>query len=349
MSHEITVTDRQQGLRQAWHSLTEILAKITLSESWLSKWNVEKRPMIDPDGSPSEYCRIVCTDDPKIMIGRPVHCETYGLIDNTEFLKIIQDSIDLIPGAVVESVGSVCGRSRIFVSVSVPQIKELTAAGREFLPYLNFLSSHDMSAPFLANMSTICTVCNNTFRMNLASEESGKGLKAFKVRVPHTKNASKALANIPGLIDAYCGTARRFAAIMDSLESAPVSRDGARAFITGSLFTGDVQEANRLIASRPEKKALELSTRRGNQIDRIAELFVSGAGNRGETRADLFSAFTDYYSHESSGGRENPWKQVESSEFGAGQTAKEFAFETLQSDRATQSMIEVGSLVLAAN
>jgi hypothetical protein len=344
MSHEISSIDRQQGTRQAWHGLTQILAKITLAECWLSSWDVEKRPMREPDGSESEYCRIVCTDNPSIKIGRPVHCETYGLIDNREFLKIVQDSIDLMSGSVIESVGSVCERSRILVSVTIPEIAELTAAGRKFVPYLNFLSSHDMSAPFLVNASTICTVCNNTFGMNLHDSEN----KEFRVRVPHTKNASKALERIPELIDAYCGTQRRFAAIMDSLATKEVALDQAERFFTGFLTVKDASEGRKLIASRPERSALELSTRRANQIDRLTDLFRSGAGNDGNDRSDLFSSVTDYYSHESAGGR-NVWKQVESSEFGAGAVAKDRAFSILQSDSATQAMIDVGDLVLSAN
>ena len=77
---------------------------------------------------------MVCTDNAQIRIGRPVHCETYGMTTNAEFLQIVQDSIDLIPGAIVESVGSVCGRGRIFVGVSVPEVKELKGAGRLILP-----------------------------------------------------------------------------------------------------------------------------------------------------------------------------------------------------------------------
>lgn len=344
MSHEITNIDRQQGIRQAWHGLTQILERIALSESWLSQWNVEKRAMIDPDGSQSDYCRIVCTDDPTIMIGRPVHCETYGLIDNREFLAIVQDSLSLMPGSVVESVGSVCGRSRIFVSATIPEIPELTAAGRKFVPYLNFLSSHDMSAPFLVNASTICTVCNNTFGMNLHDSEN----REFRVRVPHTKNASRALANIPQLIDAYCGTQRHFAAIMDSLATKEVTQDNARRFFAGFLSVKDSNEAVKLVASRPGKDALELSTRRSNQIDRLSELFRFGAGNNGNDRSDLFSAVTDYYSHESAGGKD-VWKQVESSEFGAGQTAKEKAFAILPSDRSFDAFVNAGDLILAAN
>ena len=144
MAHKIGNVDRQEGTFQAWHGLTDVKKVIQLATCWLAKWDVEKRPMREPDGSESEYCRIVCTDDPSLKIGKPVHCETYGMISNADFLQICEDSMGEIQGATVESVGSVCDRGRIFVSVKVPDLKELTAAGRKFEPYLNFISSHDL-------------------------------------------------------------------------------------------------------------------------------------------------------------------------------------------------------------
>jgi hypothetical protein len=72
----------------------------------------------------------------------------------------------------------------------------------------------------------------------------------------------------------------------------------------------------------------KLSTRAGNTVERLGELFVRGAGNRGETMLDCFSAVTDFYSHESSGG-ENRLKQLASSEFGAGANAKARAWQGL--------------------
>lgn len=348
MSHEISNIDRQQGIRQAWHGLTEIFDKIVLSNSWLANWDVAKRPLFrNVDGAfvQTDNCELYCTDLPNVTIGKAVDCESYGVITNADFLRVCQDALDLMPGATVESVGSVCERSRIFVAVTIPEIAELTAAGRKFVPYLNFLSSHDKSAPFLVNASTVCTVCNNTFGMNLHDTEN----KEFRASVVHSKNAIKRLENVPSLIDAYCGTQRRFAAIMDSLAAKEVTQAASREFFTGFLTVPDANAGRKLIASRPDRSALEMSTRRANQVDRLGELFRFGAGNSGSNRADLFSAVTDYYSHESAGGRENVAKQVASSEFGSGQTFKARAFDLLQSDAAVSTLCDVGNLVLAAN
>lgn len=303
MSHNISNIDRQQGIEQAWHGLTEILPFINLPESWLSQWDVSKAPMFEQDGSKSDYCRITCTDDPQIRIGSPVHCETYGLITNADFLKTVETAIREVTGAQVISVGSVCERARIFVSVKLAEMDGFNAAGREFLPYLNFMSSHDKSAPFAVNTSTICTVCDNTFRANLMASNGG----AVRVRMNHSKNVGQRLANVPAIVDGFLGAMARFKREMDRLAAEPVKVQDANA-----LFAGFLQD----------NPNAELSTRRANQISRLGELFVSGAGNRGENMADAFSAVTDYYSHESSGGDENRMKQYVSSEYGAGQSAK---------------------------
>ena len=103
------------------------------------------------------------------------------------------------------------------------------------------------------------------------------------------------------------------------------------------------------LITEPQFREIEVSTRRENQVNRLTELFRTGKGNNGRDRSDVFGAVTDYYSHESAGGLENPWKQFESSEFGSGFTFKDRAFATLQSDDETDRLIKVGDLVLAGS
>lgn len=327
MSHEITNIDRQQGIKQAWHGLTEIISPLTLPSSWLAQWDVVKLPMSENDGSQSEYCRITCTDDAKIRIGAPVHCESYGLITNADFLATVESAIREIPGATVSSVGSACQRGRVFVSVQLAELPEFKAAGRQFEPFLNFLNSHDKTAPFAVNTSTICTVCNNTFRANLET----KG-KTVNVRLNHTKNVGTRLSNVKDIIDGYFGAMARFRFEMDKLANESIEVDDANALFAGFLQPG------------PEA---ELSTRRANQIDRLTELFVSGPGNRGQNLADAFSAVTDYYTHESSGG-DDLRKQFVASEFGSGQDTKNRFWNLLTGNRDDlAAVVNRGRLVLA--
>lgn len=346
MSHGISKIDKQEGIEQGWHGLTDVKAFIKLAESWLAKWDVEKRPMKEPDGTESEFCRLVCTDNASIRIGKPVHCESYGLISNADFLRVIENALKEIPGAIVASVGSVCERSRIFVSVKLPELASYEAAGREFVPYLNFMSSHDMSAPFAVNASNICTVCNNTFGMNLATfgkqlsglkaaQLASKEAKAVRILLKHSKNVADRLENVPEIISGFHGAQMLFRVQMEKLATEKITIDEANALFTGFLTPENAVE-----------KAV--STRRANQVERLVELFRHGAGNAGENRADAFSAFTDYYTHENAGGNEIR-KQFESSEYGDGYARKQSAFAVLTDDEAFAKVLARGNKVLALN
>ncbi len=341
MSHEITSVDRQQGVKQAWHKLTEVLPVIDLSSCFLSKWDVKKSPMLHADGSQSDYCELVCTDNEKIRIqSAPVDCQTYQPITNERFLGVVKDAISGITGAKVESVGSVCQRGRIFVSVSLPDLPSFRAAGREFVPYLNFLSSHDQSAAFIVNTSNVCTVCNNTFGMNLQlmkGQRSGvnaaKEAKSVRIKFKHTKNVGDRLDNVPEIVDGFHGAQAEFRAIMDTLADKPVAKNQVEPLFAGFIGAGADGE---------------LSTRKLNQIDRLATLFYRGAGNTGSNRADAFNAITDYYTHESSGDCDVQ-KQLVSSEYGAGQTAKARAFTSFADDAAFGSLVSLGQTLLGSN
>lgn len=351
MSHEITNIDRHQGISQAWHGLTEVVPFIDLLSSWLAKWDIRKAIMREEDGSASEFYRLVCTDNPAIRIGNPVNA-SYGVVSNADFLATVSKAIREIAGSKVASVGSVCGRGRIFVSVQLAELESFKAAGRVFNPFLNFLSSHDQSAPFVVNTSNICTVCNNTFGMNLGGMSEGRagsgkwgmdsaasrsdgGKKAIRFGLKHTKNIGNRLDNVPAMVDSFLGAQAQFRDTMDALAKAPIRVDDANALFAGFL-AGD------------ELTTKTVSARKVNQIARLQELFVRGAGNRGENRADVFSAGTDYYSHESSGGANGHIsRQIESSEYGTGATAKRELFGLLQNDDAMQATIATGRKVLA--
>ena len=324
MSHKIGEYDKQEGVKQAWHGLTHVRENIAVDDNWLTKWEVSKQPMFNPDGSPSEWTRVTCSDN-NLYIGKPVHQDTYSLITNKQFLDIVNDALLSVKGAKIDSVGSVCDRGRVFVSVSIPDLPEFRAAGREFRAYLNFINSHDQSSPFAVNASNVCVVCDNTFRYNLHDRNN----KVFRAVVKHTKNANDKLHDIDQMIEAYVGTQVRFKHLMDTLEDRPVSPPMARNFFTG-LHSPTIAEP---------------STQLLNKVDELQALFRSGRGNRGQTLADVFSAVTDYYTHQSSR-PSNPWKQVESSEYGYGATMKTNAMEILTDNEEYNKTLYRGQRVL---
>lgn len=357
MSHEIGIHDKQQGLSQAWHGKTEILPVIALATCFLSLWDVLKRPLYrivnrglanESAPVPTATCEVVTTDTSlPVGTGKVVDAKSYTLLTNARFLAIVQSTLDLLPGFIVTSVGSVCNRARIFVSLAIAEYylqdgmqfsASFTAAGREFKSYLNFMSSHDKSCPFTVNMGTVCIVCNNTFNANLHDTRNGK----LRISIKHTSGMSDQLADVPSIIAAYFTTQETFKKTMDALALIPISEVDARALFVGFLYAKEQLEDD---ATEADK--VEMSGRRRNQADRLVELFKTGKGNAGANLADVFSAATDYYSHESAGGTDNAGRQVASSEFGHGQTMKAAMFALLQDDKKTAKTIETGARVIA--
>lgn len=356
MAHKIGKHDKQQGTQMAWHNLTEVLPVILLANCFLSTFDVVKRRLLrllkDGTTEETETCELVCTDDDTIRIGKPVDCVSYTVLGTKQFLGIVQGCMDKIRGSFVASVGSVCDRARIFVSLAIPNLETLetaqsitsgqtlriNAAGRDFEFYLSFLSSFDKSCPFTVVMSSICVVCNNTFDATL-NDKDGKKLR---ISIPHTKNMNAALQDVPEIVDAFFTSAQVFAKTMNDFAAIPISANDAKAFFAGFLAEKDKsQEAD----DASESDVAEMSTRREGRVDRLLSLFVSGKGNSGANHADLFSAITDYYSHESSGGDDKE-KQIASSMFGNGATMKAAAFAIMKDDARTAKLIAKGHKLL---
>lgn len=318
--------DKVQGIEQHWHGKTEVDANLNLIKCWLTDWDILKERLFTGDMVETEYCQLVATDNPQILIGAPVHCETYQPISNKAFIETVSSAISDISGAKVASVGSVCGRGRVFVSVKLAELEAFTAAGREHKAYLNFLNSHDQSCAFVVNTSNTCTVCNNTFSANLHSADKG----AVRIKLKHTKNVALRLENIPEIVDGFLGAQAIFKAQLDAFQARRIDSRKAQHLFAG-FIGGDADS--------------ELSTRKVNQINRFTELFHTGKGNQGRDLSDAFNAVTDYYSHESSGG-DNVQKQIVSSEYGSGQTAKARAFSLFQSQDEVDSLCAVGEKLL---
>ncbi len=297
MSHEINQHDRQEGLTQAWHGLTVIFPVISLLTCWLAKWDVKARDLFrptepngDPDApayAPTGWQELVCTDNESIVVSKePISPESYHVLTNKAFLALVADCMSGIPGAIVASVGSLCNRARIFVTLAVPDVGSFVAAGRVFKPYLSFLSSHDKSAELTVVASTVCTVCNNTFSANLQNTEGD----TLRIGIKHRPGMAARIANIPGVVAAYYATVEHFKTVMDKLASMPCNGQEAQAFFAGLLMDGEGRKVSE-----------GLSTVSRNKVDRLVVLFATGKGNHGKDWSDVFQAVTDFYTHESAG------------------------------------------------
>lgn len=326
--HGITKRDKQQARHMGWHGLTEINADLDLKNNWLTQWDIQEVGLQTPDGIEVPFKILTGTDDNEI-IGKPF-AGTYTPVSNKQFLDMITEAISGVKGAVVESVGSVCNRGRVFVSISIKGMDKFKVGDREFMDYLNFGNGHDQTSAVWANASNICTVCNNTFSMNLNGEQE------IKIKVKHSKDVAVRLENISEVIDAYAGTQAKFKAEFERLMNEPLKTDNARNLFAGWMIRSNSEEGK------------DLGPKTLTKVNRVTELFESGRGNTGSNRADAFSAVTDYYTHESTrnAGR-NVQRQLFSSEYGLGRMAKTDFWNVIRNDDRVNAYVANGKKALA--
>ncbi len=319
--HNITETDKQEGTKQAWHGLTIIREGLSLAVNWLREWEIIARPLfLQPESNDSAswievpFKQLVASDDSKILIGYPFNPETFRPLTNAEFLNMIHDAVEGT-GHKLQSIGTIRNRGRRFASFEIQSLDKFTAGGRKFEPFLNFGDGCDKSSVLWANTSNTCTVCDNTFSMNLAGVKSGSGDLSVSER--HTKNIVFRLPAISKLIDQAIGVQAEFAAAFETLATQPVTMTQAARVYAGFITAPDVEK---------------MSVRGLNITNRLTDLFKSGKGNNGQSRADLLSGATDYFTHENSGKSTNRARQFVSADFGVGAQRKVDFMSLVQSD-----------------
>jgi len=336
MAHRKEEYDRIQTVMATWHSLEERKEKLVLGETCLDEWELKPVELYRADGTKTRWNVLECSDV-QLEIGQPYNPETFKPIDNKAFLELVRASIGGTDHKIV-SVGSVRNRGRVFVSIELIGMEKFKSAGREFSAFLNFGNGHDKSSVLWVNTSNVCTVCDNTFGANLVRIENPDNAAKdstddVKLRLRHTKNATLRFPELAKLIDSAVGVQAEFKLEMDKLAKIKVEEKTAESLFAG--FIGrNIQEIDK-----------GLSTRARNTVSRLMELHRGGAGNKGQNLADSFSAITDYYTHESSGG-ENKLRQVVSSEYGAGQVAKSTFWGIVRSGDKRESTIARGETLL---
>jgi len=330
MSHNLTERDQQIGLKQAWHGLTTVVDAIDVKDNYLTQWDVERKPLTYINNVEEEvetgFGILVGSDDDEI-IGRPMS-PSYKPITNEKFMDLVSDAINRLPKAKIESMGSVCNRGKVFVTVSLDGHDKYKVGDREFKDFLNFGNSHDQTSKLWVNNTNTCTVCDNTFSFNLNSKEGQIGSAV------HRGDVELKLADIANLVDSYLGTQEDFRKKFENLLKKKIDSKKAKQLFTGFLTRNNPREG--------------VSTRCLNTVDSLDNLFKRGAGNRGESYADVFSAVTDYYTHNSTrGGGKSKSNQYVSSEFGLGRMNKQSFWTVINNDNLVSSTITRGEKLLS--
>ena len=348
MSHNITNIDAQQGIEQAWHGMTDVREVIEIGNpanpNWLETWDAVPTPLyyLDGDSYVSSGRNILRDSATGATLGHAYSPETYSLVSNADFLALVRDSIAGGNGKIT-SIGSVCGKTKTFVSVKMDGLEPYTVGEREFRPLLNLGNGHGKTCQLWQNTSSVCVVCDNTFSWNLASVATGERKASngdVSLRQKHTKNLIVRLPDIAQTVNRAIRGHQEFANDFANWLDTGISVSDAEKLFTGFL-TPDA-DFIRLAGGQRNYR----STRGSNQVNRLLELFGDiDRGNSGENLADAFSAVTDYYSHESAGDGKT-WKQLVSSEFGSGQNRKSEFHALLKKPATVAKTIEKGAEIL---
>jgi hypothetical protein len=182
----------------------------------------------------------------------------------------------------------------------------------------------------IARSGLTVVVCQNTF--NCALSQRGE----FNFAVRHIGDVEIKLANMAQAIDAHLSTLSDFRCALNKMHNTEVDSATAKQFMAG-FIVDDVKD--------------NVSTRSMNMIDELDRLFHRGKGNNGQTVADLFQAFTDYYTHGDKDSKVSPQSRFESSEFGTGQQRKQESYIVLSGGKVArlgdfENTIRRGELVL---
>jgi uncharacterized protein DUF932 len=317
MSHGIAERDKMIGTFKQWHGLNEVVEKIDETNNVLLRYDNKAVKLQTDEGKETGYSMLVSSDD-GLPVGVPFQAKSYKFNTNKAFVDMVNASLVDVPHQ-IDSAGTVHNRGKLIMSIKLLDAPTYEVGARKFEDYLSFLDSVDKSTVLAVVNSSICTVCANTFAMNLAHEGH------LDVRVKHTSNFHAVIQDVPKIIQGALLAREGFYKNLTHFSEFPMNLGEAEQFFAGWLG----QDAN--------GNAKDLTTYAANTVERLKFLFNKGAGNEGKSLLDLFQAITDFYTHESSApkamldkpDRNTIANQFESSEFGDGANTKREFYKTL--------------------
>lgn len=325
MSHNIQLSDKVVSLEACWHHLETIVPNITFANSGLD-WRVIELPLVGamPAGEPIAALEI---EGWKALvragINKPLHVfkESYGVIQNAQVWEAMNQALAGIPYQVVTT-GSLGDSKRTFISIKLTGEADKYVRGDQFKSYLTFINSFDGFCTARLYGTDTRVVCQNTLDMSLGN----KGFLDLSVK--HTTNAAVRFGDMAKTVQTYLETKETHFANLARLAEKPMSLQTAE-----NLIAGFIKEDN-----KPG-----LSVRSLNQGKEMVNLFLSGKGNKGETRYDLLNGVTEYYTHYAC---TVPARSMMSNMFGAYAESKVEMLDTLLDDAALHSMANRGAAML---
>ncbi len=342
-----TIADELTNAVPTWNSKDIMPIQLREKSNVLARFEYVPQPLIVQVGSKqvdSGFAVLACSDNGQI-VGKPFNPRSYGLLNNADFIGVIETIISVLDKMgmkyLIATSGTLMSRERSFISLQLLDYAKFEIDGREIQAFLNCLNSipsnTGCTVTFANNTFTVC--CRNTFAHALQCTDGTK----FHAAIKHTSGMRAALNDVPRLVEAYISGNEKLFKTLGAFSVFPVSladAEGYFAAFIGRDNKGEVTDKSKL------------STRSANIVETLKELFVRGKGNKGKTAFDLFNAVTEYYTHFSAGDSDNKLKQYTSSEAGDGLVSKgEFytwLVKHVQSKSGVSAIAKVGDALLVA-
>lgn len=207
--------------------------------------------------------------------------ERYATPQNAELFELMEKALE---GSAYKicSCGTLDDRQEFFVDAKADNVQ---VAGRTIAPFvgLNRIFGGIGSIQICGHSTVV--QCGNTSYLFRKEAANAKDL----VQTKNTINVTSRLPLIQKAIEKTHGFQADWNAAMNQAANMTYNANQSRETYVGLIV--------------PDGK--ELSTRSVNRVNRLNELRVRGAGNKGENVADWASAVTDYYTHENAGSEDS--------------------------------------------
>lgn len=276
-------------------------------------FEIEKAPVFTAEGDQIPSRSLIRRCDDRHILG--VVGSKYHLVDTREMLEPFHEMV-MSHGAKYENAGMVGGGRKIWVSATLPD--QVSVSGRSDDVIQNrivCLINHDGLGKNAYVSIAHRMFCNNQLRMlrNKAQQTD------YSLR--HTKNWQMSLEQAHTGFDDAISNMKSFRSLADSLNKKKMTLQEIEVF------------ARKLYKIKPKQ---DISTQAKKRHELLKQLFVSGAGNHGETRWDALNAVTEMLDHHSNREGKNPAhaRQISQNRFmssmqGYGNTVKQRAVNLL--------------------
>lgn len=190
----------------------------------------------------------------------------YETVQNSDLLQLIQPMVD--EGVLtIENMGYLAHGAKVFAQAKINQ--EFQVIGEDYNAYITLLNGHVGNASVAIGPSATRVICGNTFAMAYAD---------LSERYRHFTGVNDRVLESVAVTNYVNGAMATYSANVEKLATSTCTSVQFRNFLEATY----------------SKEAAKM-----RNVEKLNELFYSGAGNEGRTFYDAFNAVTDFGSNQS--------------------------------------------------